>query len=117
MPATTALTTVAIANSAARRTACETMLNTYDAARATVSQAREYASCVGVIYPEPGNTTAMKVAVALLLISIAIGAVRGAYKADRYDGPWMGAVMGGVVGAMVALGSGMLLAGVVFVFA
>lgn len=113
MPSSVAFSAVAIGQATAaqleaaraKRIACEAMMPAYKHEGATLEQARQYAECVGVLYPAEmtdGQITAAKAVVALVLIGVVVGAIKG----WKDDGEAMTAVlfalMGGV-GVVIAI--------------
>lgn len=65
--------------SQAQDMACKSFLASYDAKLATVTDMKEYASCVERIYPESasgGEIIAMKVAIVLVLAAAVVGFVK-----------------------------------------
>ena len=105
---------------AARDTACQSLINSYQPKGASVSEMREYAACVQRLHPEPipaDATTVLKFAVVILLLSMPVGAWIG-YR-SHLGGDVMSAVMG-AIGGLLASGLGMftlvaVIAGVRFV--
>lgn len=102
------LATIAI--NEARRAECKAVLGTFDAKDASISQRREYASCVYTVdgsgQPmDPSMVLTIKVAIALALL----GGLLGAYyrvNPDGIDGYGVGPLQGfawGVLGAAVAM--------------
>lgn len=83
----------------ARKDACESVLNSFDAKGATVEHKKTYAECVQLLHPDPmthSETFAMKGLFVVLLIGLVIGAIYGWQE----DGPEM-ALLFGLLGAIV----------------
>jgi len=109
----------AAANAAAQdaaRKACMAYVRGYEHDRATVAEMREYAGCIGRLYPaplEPGDLMAWKIVVAVLLIGMAVGVVRE-WRNSYSSGPIEAVLMGSLMGLMVSGGGVLLVAGVWF---
>lgn len=86
---------------AARLAACNALMATYESKTASVGQIRQYAGCAQDLYPEPEmpveQVYALKIAIALLLISPLLGLL-WAYR--RGDGSPFDYVMGAIGGAI-----------------
>lgn len=96
-----ALTASQAAAAAARRVECQAILDRYDPKAASVTEMREYASCVTTIYGtgEPLSAAAVLM-IKLLIIATLAAAVVGGWLGWRNDRDWMEAVMGVLLGAM-----------------
>ena len=109
----------AAANAAAQeaaRKACMAYVRGYEHDRATVAEMREYAGCIGRLYPaplEPGDLMAWKIVVAVLLIGMAVGVVRE-WRNSYSSGPIEAVLLGSLMGLMVSGGGVLLVAGVWF---
>ena len=109
-----------IAMQAAKRAECLAAMPTYDAASATVPEARAYAACVHRVYGdgEPLDPATALVVKVLILVSLAAAVVVGAYM-WREDRSVAMAAFGAVVGAvLVWLAAGvvaLVAAGLMFV--
>ena len=78
---------------------CKTLVPTFDAQRATVSEMKEYAGCVDTLYPSEisGDVVVVfKVLFAIALVGLAVGAWRGR------DYGFECAAVGGVIGFIMA---------------
>lgn len=109
----------AAANAAAQeaaRKACMAYVRGYEHDRATVTEMREYAGCVGRLHPtplEPGDLMAWKIVVAVLLVGMAVGVVRQ-WRDSFSIGPIEAVLLGSLTGLMVSGGCVLLVAGVWF---
>ncbi len=109
----------AAANAAAQeaaRKACMAYVRGYEHDRATVTEMREYAVCIGRLHPaplEPGDLMAWKVVVAVLLIGMFVGVVRE-WRDPYSSEPIEAVLMGSGIGLCVSGGGVLLVAGVWF---
>jgi hypothetical protein len=109
----------AAANAAAQeaaRKACMAYVRGYEHDRANVTEMREYAGCIDRLHPaplEPGDLMAWKIVVAVLLVGMAVGAVRE-WRDSYSSGPIEAVLMGGMLGLCVSGGGVLLVAGVWF---
>lgn len=107
-------TQAAVASARARRAECLFVTDRFDNVGSTVEQKQEYASCIGVLHPQPISAEGIgwiKAAIVLTLVFIVVGAIVG-YR-DRSWGSPAGAASAsafmyllcgwGVVGAAAAL--------------
>ena len=108
MSTSVALSSVAVAQSSiaiaeaehAQIVACQGFVRGFENDKATTAQMRQYASCVQRLYPEaisPDGMVAIKVLIALLLLSIPIGG----YLSWKRDEDSMLAVLGALLAPCV----------------
>ena len=103
--AATGAAVAAAASARARRAECVAIEATFDARTATVEQKRDYADCIGVLYPDPmtaAETVLFKIAIVLCFVGAGIGAWFG-WREDRGFGLVLGVLMGALA---VVLGAG-----------
>lgn len=96
----------------AHRTHCEQIVASYNSTSATVGQMQEYSGCVRTLHPEDmthADIVGVKLLLAIVLISMAVGACIGV----REDGPISGVAFAFVFGAVAALAGSLLWAAVV----
>lgn len=79
----------------AEHAACTSLLSTYDAKAATVAQAKQYAHCVEVAYPDQFDVEPMglRIVVAVLLLATMGGALWGWKEEDDLGFALIGAVV------------------------
>lgn len=73
-------TQAAVASARARRAECLFVTDRFDNVGSTVEQKQEYASCIGVLHPQPISAEGIgwiKAAIVLTLVFIVVGAVKG----------------------------------------
>lgn len=106
----------------AKKIACNGLMSAYEPKTATVQQMRGYADCVNLVYPDqmsPEVVILLKCAVAVVLIGMVIGAVKGFIENDSFGGRLMStffyAFMGAMIPAVVFGVLGLITAGVMFV--
>ncbi len=107
----------AAARQAAHRAECRALMPSYQDVTATVEQRREYAECVGLLYPHEltgSALTAAKFWVLIALVSIPVGAWLG-WQEDETPGAMMGAILGPCAVGAVGLATMAIIAGIAFV--
>lgn len=73
-------TQAAVASARARRAECLFVTDRFDNVGSTVEQKQEYASCIGVLHPQPISAEGIgwiKAAIVLTLVFIVVGAIVG----------------------------------------
>ena len=112
MPST-AMSAAALSNSAialqqaheAEVRSCKAYIGSFHAETAAPEQAREYARCVGMVYPSPMTGAELGLVKAALIVAF-IGMAIGGWKGWDEDGPVCAAMMGlmGFICAPVGVG-------------
>ena len=97
-----AMTASQAAAASARRAECRVILDRYEPKAASVTEMREYASCMTTLYGtgEPLSATAALTIKALIIATLA-GAVIGGWFGWRFDRDPMDVVMGTIIGSML----------------
>jgi hypothetical protein len=109
-----ALAQSAAAEQAAHRAECLIAIKGYQNDTATVEQARSYASCIRTLYGsgEPlgaGAVIMIKTVIAIVLVSMAIGAWWGWRDEPGVETPFMFSLIGAVIGLVIAgVGAGVM---------
>jgi hypothetical protein len=109
---------IPINNSAAERKACVASVKGYRHDEATVAEMRTYSSCIDRLHPNPIGpeaTLLLKVAVAVVLIGMVVGAVRAVWRDGWSDIGW-GAFHGFASAFFGQIAIGLVVVAVVFVF-
>ena len=104
------MSNVVMVNAQAARKACMAYVRGYEHDRATLTEMREYAGCIGRLHPKPietGDLMAWKVVVAVLLVGLAVGVVRE-WRNRFSNGPIEAVLIGSLMGLVVS-GCGVLL--------
>lgn len=113
-----ALASSAAANSAAqaaKKNSCVALELTYKPELASVIQKQQYAERLELLYPKPsapltgGEIVAAKIGIVILLISFAIGAVKGWREGYDTANKILGAILSGLMGWVVVVVVGLLL--------
>lgn len=107
------LSTIALSEAEQAKTVtCKLLVSNYEAKTATVTQMHEYSDCVSHLYPQPQEISPdIIIALKIILVLCAIGGVIFSFKAG-YTGI-VEAFMEFMLGALVTLGCGGAIAGVV----
>lgn len=104
-----------MAAQAARKTACTSLMDTFNAQTATIAASREYASCVQLLYP---GDMSIPMWARILVAALVIGFCAGTAVVYVKERDVVYALfMGGIGGVLAVCCAAMLLAGVLFVFA
>ena len=113
--ATTAATNANIAAMNANRAAakahveqCQLVIEKYDSKNASTEAMQSYAECVQYLHPKEhcNDVWAVKALVIVLLLSTAVGGIRGAIRGCDYDiieGLFVGAIVGLVLDVLIVL--------------
>jgi len=117
--ASSAASSAAQASLAARKAECYAEMPAYKHEGATISDMRDYASCVRLIHGtgeplEPWVIITIKVVIVMILAGAAIGAWRG-FKDDGITGSLVFAAVGAMAGLLLPLAVIAAIAGVMFV--
>ena len=102
----TAATVAVIAAQNARKSECATVVKGFHSDLATTGEKREFASCVGVLYPNPATGSevlAAQVMVACCLVSVFVGIALG-----RHYGTWIDACFAAVLAPLLTSLLGLL---------
>jgi hypothetical protein len=102
----------------AKVVACKTYLPTFNAQTATIAEARQYADCVSLVYPNQASGESIflvKAIIVCMLVCASIGAVRG-YKEDGAVGSAMYAFMFAGIILSLAIALSLLVVGVWYLF-
>ncbi len=112
MTATAALASITAANAAissanahrAMVERCKGVVSNYNASTASVERAREYASCVSALYPDPptaADVLGLKIAIVLAIVGFFIGGARGWKELEDGFGLVVGSILGAILLPMV----------------
>jgi hypothetical protein len=97
----------------AKLVACKSVVQTYDAAKATIGDMQQYSDCVQTLFPTDGNIPTWFVKV--LIVSALIGIVAGVWRTHKsffyYRDEWSMYVVNGLIGMMAVPLGVMLLCG------
>ena len=110
----------AAANAAAQeaaRKACMALVRGYEHDRATVTEMREYAGCIGRLHPAPMTEDALGVAkfAVLVIFAAMVAGVVWERRERMLSSGWLGAVFGGsLVGGLFGAVGLLVVAGVWF---